>query len=222
MIIDCVSDLHGYYPKLKGGDLLLLCGDYTASDKLMQWAEFFRWLKKQDYRKKILIAGNHDHFMESGFPKTQEEADDLKEVQEFLGEEIDFEYLCNSGTEFEGLKIWGTPHSLMFEGVNPKCTAFMSYEKLLKKKYSMIPSGIDILMSHTPPFGILDRSVRGALCGSHSLRETMFRVKPKHLVCGHIHECGGKDVDLVTTYVINCSYVNECYKPKNKPFRIEV
>ncbi len=30
MIIDCISDLHGYYPKLEGGDLLIVAGDLTA------------------------------------------------------------------------------------------------------------------------------------------------------------------------------------------------
>jgi len=27
MIIDCISDLHGYYPELEGGDLLIIAGD---------------------------------------------------------------------------------------------------------------------------------------------------------------------------------------------------
>lgn len=32
MIIDCISDLHGYYPELGGGDLLIVAGDLTARD----------------------------------------------------------------------------------------------------------------------------------------------------------------------------------------------
>jgi hypothetical protein len=33
MIIDCIADLHGHYPKLDGGDLLIICGDLTARDQ---------------------------------------------------------------------------------------------------------------------------------------------------------------------------------------------
>lgn len=40
MIIDCISDLHGYFPKLQGGDLLLIAGDLTARDEPYQFEEF--------------------------------------------------------------------------------------------------------------------------------------------------------------------------------------
>ena len=208
MIIDCIADLHGYFPKLEGGDLLIIAGDLTARDERDQYVEFFKWLYLQKYKRKILVAGNHDNW--------------LHELYKIPNEPTDLDYLCNSGTEFEGLSIWGTPHSLIFDGVNPRCTAFMGTEKDLKQKYDFIPEEIDILISHTPPFGILDRSIHGELCGSRSLRETMFRVKPRYLVCGHIHECGGKEIDLTTTYVVNCSYVNENYDPVNKPIRLEI
>ncbi len=32
MIIDCISDLHGFKPNLNGGDLLIIGGDLTARD----------------------------------------------------------------------------------------------------------------------------------------------------------------------------------------------
>lgn len=43
MIIDCISDLHGYYPELKGVDLLIVAGDLTTSDKHHQYIEFIKW-----------------------------------------------------------------------------------------------------------------------------------------------------------------------------------
>ena len=60
MIIDCISDLHGHFPDLRGGDLLLIAGDLTARDIEPEYFKFFDWLDEQKYRKKILIAGNHD------------------------------------------------------------------------------------------------------------------------------------------------------------------
>lgn len=216
MIIDCIADLHGYFPKLDGGDLLIVAGDLTATHTLKELDKFNGWIFQQDYRKKIVIGGNHDIFFERGVF----DINDPKDNTVIIDPSCD--YLCNSGTEFEGLKIWGTPHSLIFEGVNPRCKAFMKTEKELDVIYSNIPNDIDVLISHTPPHGILDKNIFGEWCGSESLRNAMFRTKPKYLICGHIHECGGKEVDLTTTYVINCSYVNECYKPTNKPFRIVI
>lgn len=232
MIIDCIADLHGYKPKLPGGDLLILAGDYTAADKLTQWVEFFKWLKEQPYRKKVLIAGNHDNFFESGFPKTQKETNELQEVQSFLSEigemdeTPDFQYLCDSGTEFEGLKIWGTPWTPWFHGVNPKCKAFMKSDEKLDSKFSLIPEGIDILITHGPMRHILDASRDGYACGSSSLREHIDRIIPRFHVFGHIHEQGGSQLMYngigSNTWCINCSYVDENYRPVNSAIRLEI
>ena len=143
MIIDCISDLHGHYPHLEGGDLLIVAGDLTAKDTQAEYLHFFRWIAKLNYRKKILIAGNHDNWIEQNdFP--------LQSI-------ADFNYLCDSGTEFEGLKIWGSPWSLWFKGINPRCKAFTGSEKDLEKKFKLIPDNIDILVTHSPPKGIFDK-----------------------------------------------------------------
>lgn len=216
MIIDCIADLHGYFPKLDGGDVLIVSGDLTARDTDKEHLDFIEWIAyhqmkyDQKYKKVIYIAGNHDHFLY--------DKDRYGKIN--TPSHWNIEYLCNSGTEFEGLKIWGTPHSLLFPGVNPRCTAFMGTEEELKEKYDLIPKDIDILISHTPPYGILDKNIEGEHCGSIELRNAMMRVKPKYLVCGHLHECGGKEIDLTMTRVINCSYVNEFYKAVNKSMRI--
>lgn len=210
MKIDCIADLHGFFPSLPGGDLLIVAGDLTARDTPIQHLDFIDWCRHLPYRKIIVVGGNHDRFLEN-----------LK--SKYFGMPVyhdHCQYLCNSGTEFEKLKIWGTPHSLIFPGVNPGCTAFMGTEEELREKYDLIPEGIDILISHTPPYGILDQNKNGEHCGSMALRESMFRLKTHYLICGHIHEMGGKEVDLVMTKVINCSYVNEKYQPVNNPMRI--
>ncbi len=235
MIIDAVADLHGMFPLLKGGDLLIIAGDYTGRDHISQWATFFHWLKLQKYEKKILIAGNHDNLMEKGFPKSQKEADELSELQAFLeemGEDMqsDFEYLCDSGTEYKGLKIWGSPWSVWFNGVHPKCKAFMITESKLQKKFENIPSDTDILITHTPPYLILDENDEGKPCGSMQLRHQLdTRVFPKLHFFGHIHEQHGKEAILKrpgngiekNTHCFNVSYVDENYRPTNQVRRFE-
>ena len=237
MIIDAVSDLHGYLPLLTGGDLLIIAGDITAHDDLKEWATFFSWLKKQDYKKKILVAGNHDNFLEVGFPKSTEESDSLKEVQSYLEEIGEFteddrecyEYLCDSGTEFEGLNIWGSPWSNWFHGVHPKCAAFMPRRSKIQRKFEKIPGDVDILITHSPPFGILDENNKRESCGSIYLTQMLDkRIKPKLHFFGHIHEQHGKELVFKrpgtgtenNTRCFNVSYVDEKYKPTNEVRRI--
>lgn len=221
MIIDCIGCLHGFLPKLDGGDLLIVTGDLTAKDNPIEYINFYEWCKDQYYEKIIIISGNHDIFIENlkskFFPPTTYYSH--------------CEYLCDSGTEFEVYKIWGSPWTAQFPGINPKCTAFTvpygpETEIELNKKWEMIPDDIDILITHGPPNGILDAvgeydKGKSRHVGSTSLREHVIgRIKPKLHIFGHIHEWGGKQVDLITTRFINCSIMKEKYQPVNKPIRI--
>ena len=210
MDITCISDLHGHYPKLDGGDLLIIAGDLTARDTINENIIFFSWLEKQNYKKKILIAGNHDNMIEDGldldFP------------------EMGIEYLCDSGTEFEGLKIWGSPWTALFHGVNPYCRAFMIAENLLANKWDEIPQDTDILITHMPPHGILDMTIRNEHVGSQSLVYKIGSMvnPPKLWVWGHIHEAYGRDQPIRNKpcIMVNASHVNEHYLPINPPIRV--
>lgn len=216
MIIDCISDLHGCKPVLQGGDLLIVAGDLTGRDTLYEYSKFFEWLANQQYRKKILIAGNHDGMLEKRSAK--------EVAHELCGMGADnFEYLCDSGCEFEGYKIWGSPWTPTFLDWH-----FMKERGApIREKWDLIPEDTDILITHGPPFGILDQVVissrgRGKekFAGCEELREAMFRIKPKLHVFGHIHSQGGKQVDLVTTICVNAAIMDEDYSPVNKPVRI--
>ena len=212
MIIDCISDLHGYLPSnLPGGDLLIVAGDLTARDTQAEYFVFRDWIRAQDYKKKIFIAGNHDRCIEKG-------------LFYFSNEWMGAEYLRDSGTEFDELKIYGSPWTKTFEGMNPHCKAFtVDTEEELKEKFDLIPDDIDILVTHSPPHGILDKCFNGNV-GSKSLRRIMGRVKPKLWVVGHIHEGYGelKDTTLsdIDYHFVNASHVNEHYEPVNKPIRV--
>lgn len=231
MKITAISDLHGFQPKLNDGDLLIIAGDCTLTNTLKEWASFFGWLKKQQYEKKIIVAGNHDRFFESGFPKNQKEAEELKEVKSFLREQgeieekEDFEYLCDSGTEFKGLKIWGSPWTKNFIGQNDDFKAFgLLTETQMMEKWELIPNNIDILITHSPPYGILDKSRNGNRSGCINLRNSVLNGSKfpnlKLHVFGHIHECGGEILETTLTKFVNCSIMNEDYEPLNKQVNI--
>lgn len=208
MIIDCISDLHGEYPELDGGDLLIVAGDLTAMDTELQMHKAYNWMNDQKYKKVVFIAGNHD-----------------RNIDYIAGGGESVIYLQDSYTEFEGLKIWGAPWTPTFGN-----WYFMRRRgEEIKKKWDLIPDDIDILVTHGPPYGILDKvtiSSRGDQykhAGCEELRTCVERIQPRLHVFGHIHagygrmflKCTPRDV-----LCVNASIMNEDYDAVNKPIRV--
>jgi Icc-related predicted phosphoesterase len=209
MIIDCISDLHGYYPELEGGDLLIVAGDLTAKHTLNEFNWFSEWIREQDYEKKVVVAGNHDSFLKD-YPYT------------YVG---DANYLCDSGTEFQGMKIWGTPWTLSFSGINKKAMAFTCpTEAEMRRKFQHIPENTNILVSHSPADGCLDGEITiDAIVtrfGSTALEKHLkWDGALKLHVCGHIHE-GYGEYKQDKQHSVNASLMNKYYEPVNKPIRV--
>lgn len=215
--IDCVADLHGEFPSLDGGDLLIVAGDFTGNERKRSYLKFFEWIEPLKYRKKIVIAGNHNMAIEEG-------------AWNFFAADK-FTFLEDSGIEFEGLKIWGTPWTKSFPGMNKYCSAFtMKTDYFLEKMWDQIPKDTDILITHSPAAYTLDMNRNGENCGSPSL---MHRIRDlpnlKLHVHGHIHEGYGqeyatemKDETAKGYLAVNCSIMNEYYDPVNKPIRISL
>jgi Icc-related predicted phosphoesterase len=226
MIIDCISDLHGHFPQLSGGDLLIVAGDLTATHTYAEFEQFFIWLNLQKYRKIVFISGNHD----------------TQAMSQFDWGSDNIDYLCDSGTEFvyypplnsiplgtvlerQKLKIWGSPWTLRFPGENPHCLAFTcETEEELAEHWKCIPEDTDILVTHSPIYSLMDETVWGENVGSRSLMDWFLNRKTKNLklcVCGHIHEAYGQ-LEHHEVQHVNASHVNERYEPVNKPIRIEL
>ncbi|RYX84314.1 serine/threonine protein phosphatase [bacterium] len=60
-----------------------------------------------------------------------------------------------------------------------------------------------ILVSHSPPLGVLDQSSAGKSLGSKSVARCIADKKPKLLVCGHIHASSGRSQRVGQTLVVN-------------------
>lgn len=208
MIIDCISDLHGDYPELEGGDLLIVAGDLTASDTRHQMCCAYNWMWDQKYTRVVFIAGNHDGNIECI-------SSPCKSI----------DYLQDSGTEFEELKIWGSPWTPTFGDWH-----FMRDRGAsIKERWDLIPDDIDILVTHGPPYGILDKvtlSSRGDQyrhAGCEELRACVERIQPRLHVFGHIHNGYGQMLLKCTprdVLCVNASLMNEDYEFVNKPIRV--
>ncbi len=268
--VDCLADCHGHYPKLEGGDLLIVAGDLTGRDTEEEHGKFFDWLYQQNYTGIVFISGNHDGVLEKDqYFFNRSNPNRITEITR--NAHVKVQYLCDSGTEFEyvdkvnctpslhtsapfitgnnvpsfnhvvkKLKIWGSPWTKRFEGMNPHCMAFtVDTEEELADKWALIPDDVDILVTHSPPKFGLDKTVSQEYAGSESLRDWIFMHQPKLHVFGHIHEgygiiiyqkiqklniqlYGKVDERLCKTTIINASHVNERYEPVNAPIRIEL
>lgn len=215
MIIDCISDLHGYKPNLIGGDLLIVAGDLTGFDSEYEHINYIKWQNKQKYRKIIFIAGNHDgHIQKHNDLYLQRYNKDKKAT-----------YLCDTGIQFEGYKIWGSPWTPTFYDWH-----FMKDRgEEIKKKWDLIPQDTDILITHGPPFGVLDqvtyssKAEDGKFAGCVDLRNAVRRIQPRLHVFGHIHEGYGHtklNYEAKDSRCLNVSIMNEEYNPINQPIRV--
>ncbi|WP_068466933.1 metallophosphatase domain-containing protein [Candidatus Protochlamydia phocaeensis] len=204
MLIDCLSDLHGFKPELPGGDLLIVCGDLTRENKRVEYDQFTLWLSQLPYRCKVVIGGNHDGLLER--------------KQATIGNG-NIHYLCDSGLEFEGLKIWGSPYTPTFGH-----WYFMKNRgQDIRKHWDLIPSDTDVLVTHGPPYSILDEIDEHVHVGCKDLRAVVLeRVRPRIHSFGHIHEEGGKMIGINDTLFVNCSYVDERYQPVHAAIRLVI
>ncbi len=61
----------------------------------------------------------------------------------------------------------------------------------------------DILISHSPPKGTADRTSQGQSVGSKAVRDAVERLRPRLVLCGHIHDSWGARGRIGTSDVAN-------------------
>ena len=208
MKIIAISDTHGQHKDLQlpEGDILLHAGDVSKRGSRAEIMDFLFWFSEQPHKYRIFIAGNHDFYFEKT-GKEQINSDMPKNVV----------YLNDSGTEIEGIKIWGSPIQPWFYD-----WAFNRQRGPdIKKHWDLIPNDTDILLTHGPAYGILDLTMDGRAVGCEDLLKKIQDIKPKYHICGHIHEAYGQERAGETNF-INASVLNLDYKLVNKAFVFEI
>lgn len=208
MKIVLISDTHGRHERLKlpEGDMIIHAGDVGMRGNKQESLDFMNWFSSLDYTYKVFIAGNHDFY----FEKTS--SDELKKL---IPENV--MYLNDSGVTIEGLKLWGSPVQPWFFD-----WAFNRYRGAeIKRHWDLIPQDTDILITHGPAHGVLDKVVRGPRVGCEELIKRIQTVKPELFVFGHIHEAYGQ-YKIQKTLFVNASVLDERYQLVNQPVVVEV
>lgn len=215
--ICAISDTHSYHRKLviPECDLLIHAGDITWKGELDIIEDFSNWLKELPIKHKIIVMGNH----EIGLENSAKGNIAIKMI-----EGSGAIYLENTSTIIDGLKIHGSPCSPFFH--NWQWNRHRG--KDIAAEWAKIPNDVDILITHSPPYMILDEVPRGVSSvenvGCKDLLERIDQLKQLKLnVFGHIHE-GASETPMERYGVkyVNASSCNKKYEPINKPVVIDL
>ncbi len=181
-----LSDTHGCHHRLRDlpdADVVVHSGDFTMGGSQQEALDFLNWFCDLPHRHKIFICGNHD---------------DCLYGANIDGLDDNVHYLCNSGVEIDGIKFYGVP---MFMG---DCITDRQ-----SRNYARIPDDTDVLITHCPPYGILDFD-DNINYGDKELLERVSAISPRLHLFGHIHAQHGRRKIGPTTFS-NAAIMSDSY-----------
>ncbi|KAK6605268.1 calcineurin-like phosphoesterase [Botrytis cinerea] len=204
----CVSDTHNGVAngsfKLPPGDVLIHAGDLTNQGNYAELEKSIKWIEDADFEAKIIIAGNHDITLDPSFYSQygpyfhKQNPQNTKKCQELLDRSPSILYLNHEAAEVSlasptgphtTFRIFGSPFSPA-KGM----WAFGYPQSDAAKRWDDIPLDVDIVLTHTPPKYHCDERNDRVAAGCEYLRQTLWRVRPRLAVCGHVHEGRGAEI----------------------------
>lgn len=223
--IVCLSDTHERETGLvvPDGDVLVHAGDFTGRGTFPAIAKFATWLSKWPHTHKVVIAGNHDMTLEDisdlKSPRYMDGTRRLPKGQDTTSRSIALRmivdrglvYLEDSGATIAGLKFYGSPWTPAFR--NWAFNLDRGSKGMLSVR-TKIPSDVEVLISHGPPFGILDSTVDAMHQGCVALERRVFHLPAiKACIFGHLHRDGGQTVDIHGVKFVNAAICDDDYEP---------
>lgn len=193
-----ISDTHSlYHDVLPDGDIFVHTGDFSIGGHYREYEIFNEWVKKFDFKHKLLVLGNHDldYFTDNGKDPHIEANKILTNVN------ILYDHKNIMGIDFYG-KSWNYNHMWNYECKIPHSA----------DNYYNIHGPVDILLTHGPAFGNY---------GSKQLLERINIVKPKLHLFGHIHYQYGICHNNGTYFCNGSSVTEDSSKIVNKPIVIK-
>jgi len=188
--------------------IIVHSGDISYRGRKWEVEEFIEWYSGLPFKNKIMIAGNHDFLFENS-PEV------AKDILDRIGPGII--YLNDSGVELEGLKFWGSPVTPWFHN-----WAFNRVGEKINEHWDLIPTDVNILITHGPPYLTLDATKSGLRVGCPELANKIKDLSDlKVHVFGHIHEAEGI-VEKNGVIYVNATILDLYYEVKNSPVILHV
>jgi Icc-related predicted phosphoesterase len=203
MKIAAISDLHGEYEKIKffpHADVFVFAGDCAPGDMatLPEICKFAKWVHSLPYNHKIIIPGNHD----MPLWHDQNLGQSLYNGLHYLVDRTTtINYLVDRTTTINGIKFHGSPWTPLFGPYG-----FMKPDEDLEQIWDNIPENTDVLITHGPPFGVLDANYSGTRCGSKTLIKRLDDIGIPYNIFGHIHEARGRFAPRCGAKCYNVAY----------------
>lgn len=176
MRIVAVADTHLFHRELDvpDGDVFVHAGDMCRGGDLDELRDAADWIAGLPHRHKVIVAGNHD------WAFVHEPAAARSAIAGMI-------YLQDAEATIDGVRFYGSPWQPEFNS-----WAFnLPRGPDLAAVWAAIPAGVDVLITHSPPAGIGDRTAVEERTGCADLRARVAVVKPRLHLFGHIHEDGG-------------------------------
>lgn len=148
--------------------------------------------------------GNHDITLDEAFYAQHglyfhnQEPQDQQKCQDLLEHSSSIIYLKHESAHIKlqspsgpqtHFTIFGSPYSpakgLWAFGYNPEEAQGL---------WEQIPLDMDIVVTHTPPKYHCDEAKERRALGCEILRNQLWRIRPRLLVCGHVHESRGSEI----------------------------
>jgi predicted phosphodiesterase len=202
----CLSDTHNLHDRLSvpDGDVLVHAGDFSARGAEREVAAFGAFLARLPHRHKVVVAGNHDFLFQTKPAR----------ARELLGDVI---YLEDAAARVGELTLWGSPWQPWFHD-----WAFnLPRGRALAEKWALVPDGVDVLVTHGPPHGLLDLTAHGERVGCEDLTRALDRIRPRLHVFGHIHEAYGS-TRADGTLSVNACTCDLRYRAVNPPVVVDL
>jgi predicted phosphohydrolase len=210
----CISDTHSYHRKVvvPDGDILICAGDITWRGELTIIADFCNWLQELPHSNKVVVFGNHELDTQSG-PNRGVALQMVKDAGAI--------YLEDSGCKINELEIYGSPYQPYF---NDWEYNLPRDGKELREKWNQIPETVSVLVTHGPPYGVLDGVDRvHEPQGCKLLKKRVKELSNLKLhVFGHMHKSGGQMLEIVGVKYVNAAICDDSYSPCRKPVVVEI
>ena len=200
----CISDTHELHRDfaLPDGDLLIHAGDFTFWNHVSKFQDFNNWLGELPHRHKVVIPGNHDRA--------------FSQDPRFRAMITNAALLINEGVRVCGLNIWGSPVTC-----DDAAYGYTTREERAKL-YASIPADTHILVTHGPPYGILDREPGSPKReGCTELRLAVMRLQPRLHVFGHVHAGYGTCATEKTLFM-NAALLGWTGDIENRPIVMDI
>lgn len=148
--------------------------------------------------------------------------EDHRAAWELVARNPAFHYLYESGTVLDGVRFYGAPYVVLDPSAATRWAFSLSDMEIAARRiWERVPANTDVLVTHGPPFGIMDRAFMGNKGDDFLLLEVMERVQPRLHIFGHIHNQQG-ECTVGCTRFVNAASQGEYDTPLLPPVRVRL